>query len=171
MEKIVKGENIELKELPPDNVALLKRISKVNNLGPNITINFSRMREITDPLVFCYFSFVAAKTTDQASSCLLRQQLNDGSSIKWNELNPSLMAVTVLSTHQAEVGKLYSLCMTSDHTAHLSQQEQYPVHSVTYHRHYGFNRGDQLSLHTSQGKTLAVEEIASEGHANLTTFT
>ncbi len=87
------------------------------------------MREITDPLswVFCYLSFVAAKTTDQEArdplaygqiiielarwltyDSLIRQQLNAGSSIKWNELNSSLMAATVLSEHQAKVGKLCS---------------------------------------------------------------
>ncbi len=53
-------------------MALVKRIREVSS-GPNMTINSSRMRDITDPLswVFCYLSFVAAKNADLGSRDLL----------------------------------------------------------------------------------------------------
>lgn len=133
-----------MKELLPDNVALLKRISEVNS-SAHPSANLSRMKEISDPLswVFCYLSFVAAKSTDPQTQdllaygqivielarkhaglgwltydCLFRQQINAGSGQnKWNELNPSLMAATVLSSHISENSKLCSLCMTPDHLA------------------------------------------------------
>ncbi|MCH9717798.1 MAG: hypothetical protein K0U52_12045 [Gammaproteobacteria bacterium] len=145
VEKIQKGENLELKELLPDNVALLKRITEVNPVA-NSGASSSKMREISDPLswVFCYLSFVAAKSTSSKETrdllaygqivielarkhaglgwltydSLFRQQLNAGSFSQWNELNPSLMAATVLSSHQAaEPGKWCNLCMASDHTS------------------------------------------------------
>ena len=46
---------------------------------------------------------------------LFRQQMNAGGSSRWNELNTSLMAATVLSTRGGENGKLCQNCMATDH--------------------------------------------------------
>ncbi len=62
VEKASKGEYIDLKELLPDNIALLKRIHEINPANLPTQHN-SRLRDISDPLpwVSCFLGFVAAK--------------------------------------------------------------------------------------------------------------
>ena len=127
VEKILKGENLELKELLPDNVALQKKLDEVN-IGSNQVCalpSSSHLRDISDPLswVFCYLSFMTVKTPNQETCNLIAyaqiiielarkhpglwwytddnlfcQQLNAGAGVKWNEVNPLLMAATVLAS-------------------------------------------------------------------------
>ncbi len=116
-----------MKELLPDNVALLKRMQEVNT-SSSPGVSSSRMREISDPLswIFCFLSFVATRVDHEAMrelvaygqiiielarkhagagwstyDSLFRQQLAAGSSTKWIEVNPSLMAATILAAPTA----------------------------------------------------------------------
>ena len=49
---------------------------------------------------------------------LFRQQMNAGAKLAWNDINPSLMAATVLSSGRGGAeGRMCTLCMASDHSA------------------------------------------------------
>ena len=48
---------------------------------------------------------------------LFRQQQSAGATMPWAELNPSLMAATVLG-NSGEQGRICTLCMASDHSAY-----------------------------------------------------
>ena len=102
----------------------------------------SKLRDIQDPLtwVSCFLSFLAAKvdhqlTRDLASYAqivillarkhgrrgwlsydhLFRQQLAAGAITAWADLNPSLMAATVLGAGGDYQGRICSICFASDH--------------------------------------------------------
>ena len=143
VEKILKGDNLDMKELLADNVALLKRIQEVNaGINLQAITSTSKLKEITDPLTltYCMLSFLAVKVPHPEARqiiaymqividlarkhpgpgwlsyhALFRQQMNAGGSSRWNELNTSLMATTVLSTQGGENGKFCQSCMATDH--------------------------------------------------------
>ena len=175
VEKILKGENLELKELLPDNVALRKKLDEVN-IGGNPQVcalpSSSRLRDISDPLswVFCYLSFMAVKTPNQETRDLIayaqiiielarkhpglgwytydnlfRQQLNAGAGVKWNEVNPSLMAATVLASRGSEGSRICPHCMASDHSANecalTSLEPARPLPQSQYFSRYVENLG------------------------------
>ena len=125
VEKIQRGENFEMKELLPDNMELRKSLEEVNTTNPQICAlpSSSRLRDISDPLtwLYCYQSYMAVRLPYKEARDLLaygqivvelarkhpglgwrtydnffRQQVNAGAECKWNELNSSLMAATVL---------------------------------------------------------------------------
>ena len=132
-----------MKELLADNVALLKRIQEVNaSINLQAITSTSKLRKITDPLTltYCMLSFLAVKVPHPEARqiiaymqividlarkhpgpgwlsyhALFRQQMNAGGSSRWNELNTSLMATTVLSTQGGENGKFCQSCMATDH--------------------------------------------------------
>ena len=141
--KIRNGSFIDLKDLLVDNQALMQRLQEVNPSGIQ-TGNLSKLRDIQDPLtwIFCFLSFIAAKTDSSQIRDLLaygqiiiqmarkhggngwknydylfRQQLAAGSNAVWSEVNPSLMASTVLGmgTGTDAGHRLCTLCMGSDH--------------------------------------------------------
>ena len=124
MEKVQRGNYVELKELLPYNVALLQRLQEVGGQPQVPASSQSRLRDIRDPLtwVACFLSFVAAKVNHAETRELMaygqivlqlarrhgglgwiaydsqfRQQAAAGSVASWSELNPSLMAATVLN--------------------------------------------------------------------------
>ena len=103
----------------------------------------SKLRDITDPFLWihCFLLFMAIKLLDPLTRQLFayaitnidlarkhpgpgylmynirfRQQMNAGAPLKWEELNPSLVAATVLSARMGE-GQLCSLCISADHTS------------------------------------------------------
>ena len=103
----------------------------------------TRLREISDPLTwaFCFLAFVAVRTRDQETRDLaaygqlvihlarqhggagwlaydkrFRQHHAAGIGYPWSELNPSLMAATVLRRDSGgEPGQSCSKCASSDH--------------------------------------------------------
>ncbi len=80
------------------------------------------------------------------------------------------MATTVLSTHQAEVGKLCSLCMASDHMASLEPANYLPAQWISHH--FGHSQEGQHSRHTHLETNRAADstvETTSQSHASLTT--
>ena len=106
----------------------------------------SRLREIKNPLtwVYCFLSFIAAKTDFSATRELVayaqivvqlarkhggvgwlaydqhfRQQLAGGSGAMWNDINNSLMSATVLAPSSDDLQKrtICSMCRGDDHSA------------------------------------------------------
>ena len=132
LEKIRANLYFDLKELLPDNAALLQRLQELSHLTalgsqPQSAV---RLREINNPLtwIFCYLSFVAAKTESEETRDLIaygqiilqlarrhggpgwltydqqfRQQAAGGSLTPWREINNSLLSATVLAA-QSETG-------------------------------------------------------------------
>ena len=129
LEKIRANLYFDLKELLPDNAALLQRLQELGHLTalgsqPQSAV---RLREINNPLtwIFCYLSFVAAKTESEETRDLIaygqiilqlarrhggpgwlqqfRQQAAGGSLTPWREINNSLLSATVLAA-QSETG-------------------------------------------------------------------
>ena len=129
----------------------------------------SRLWEVQDPLswVSCFLAFVGAKVDSKETrelaaygqiiihlarkhggkgwlsyDRLFRQQVAAGSPIPWAELNPSLMAATVLgSMGPGEPGRVCNLCLASDHISTecaLSSLE--PVKPQQLVRHSGSSR-------------------------------
>ena len=132
LEKIRANAYFDLKELLPDNAALLQRLQELGHITtlttqPNATV---RLREINNPLtwIFCFLSFIAAKTDVEETRDLIayaqiilqlarrhggagwlmydqqfRQQAAGGALTPWREINNSLLSATVL-TAQADAG-------------------------------------------------------------------
>lgn len=142
VDKTQAGTFIDLKELLCDNIALHLRLSETNPAGVSHQLVTSKMREITDPLawVYCYLSFMAVKLQSPearnliaygqivlhlarkhggrgwvAYDNLFRQQMAAGAPLSMAEINPSLMAATVLGPGNEGANKLCVLCMGSDH--------------------------------------------------------
>ena len=142
VEKIFKGQFIDFKELLNDNVAL---VSQLRDLGAVASSASSRSRlcEVTNPLtwVYCYLSFMAVLSPDARVHDLvayaqiiiqlarshggsgwlaydrqIRQQLAAGTPLKWNDINPSLLSVTVLGAPPFPSGRNCPLCLLWDHT-------------------------------------------------------
>ena len=126
-----------------DNIALLQRLQELGPLqASHPLLTGSKLREVNDPLswVSCFLAFMATKTEAKevrelaaygqmvlhlagkhggkgwmAYDKLFRQQQAAGAAMPWAELNPSLMAATVLG-NDGEQGQVCSLCMASDHS-------------------------------------------------------
>ena len=106
-------------------------------------ISNSRMREVSDPLTWasCFLAYLAAKTghdetrelaaygmivlqlarKHSGSGWLLydrqfRQQQAAGASLSWVEINPSLMAATVLGQPAKRSSRPSHLCLAADHS-------------------------------------------------------
>ena len=52
VEKIVKHQFVEMKELMPDNSALMLQLAE---LGPNQPVSSGKLREIDDPLTWVFY--------------------------------------------------------------------------------------------------------------------
>ena len=76
---------------------------------------------------------------------LFRQQLNAGAGVKWNEVNPSLMAATVLASRGSEGSRICPHCMASDHSANecalTSLEPAQPLPQSQYISRYAENLG------------------------------
>jgi hypothetical protein len=121
MEKVRAGKYVDFREMLPDNVALLEQLSTLGNSNPAPTT--ARLRELKDPLswVFCFMYYIAASSSDPltqqlaaygqivvhlcqkhggsgwlAYDRLFRLQKAAGVTTSWEEINPSIMAATVL---------------------------------------------------------------------------
>ena len=145
VEKIQKGENPDLKELLSDNIALAKKLAESHPVFPGPLQSVSKFREISDPLswIYCFLSFIAVKLDNEEARGLIayaqiildlarkhggsgwivydnhfRSQLFAGGSFKWNEVNPSLLASSVLANPRVGEGvRICTRCMTADHSA------------------------------------------------------
>ena len=142
VEKIRAGTFVEMRELLPDNVALLQRLQETNLPGHPPPATPSRLRDIRDPLSWagCFMAFVAAKVDSPETrelmaygkiiislaqrhgglgwatyDTLFRQQVAAGAEAAWSQLNPSLMAATVLGTAGEQSPRPCSHCRSSDH--------------------------------------------------------
>ena len=139
IEEIKNNQFVDSKELMPDNIALAKLLSEVG--APNIAQSGSGMREIEDPLTWCFYFlaliavFVEEKKAKDLAAYgqlvviylaqshggwgwiaydrLFRQQIVSGSSLAWNEFTPCLMASTVLSSGSPR--STCQLCNGADH--------------------------------------------------------
>ena len=141
VERIRSGAHVELKELLPDNVALLQRLQETNTSG-QAPGHPSRLRDIRDPLtwVTCFLAFVAAKVENKETRELMaygqivlllarkhgglgwtiydnqfRQMAAAGAGASWTEINPSLMAATVLGAGGDSSGRVCPRCLAVDH--------------------------------------------------------
>ena len=142
VEKAQAGSFVELKDLLPDNIALLRHLHETAVIGQGPVHNPSRLREIQDPLTWltCFLAFVAAKVEHKetrdllayglivvhlarkhggqgwlAYDALFRQQLAAGAVAHWTDINTSLMASTVLQAAGDTPGRACSRCWSSDH--------------------------------------------------------
>ena len=131
-----------MRELLPDNVALLQRLQETSIPGHPQPANPSRLRDIRDPLSWaaCFMAFVAAKTECPETrelmaygkivislaqkhgglgwamyDTLFRQQVAAGADSTWSQLNPSLMAATVLGASNESSPLPCTRCQASDH--------------------------------------------------------
>ena len=123
----------------------LQELGGANSIAPAAQplVSGSRLREITDPLtwVSCFLAFMAActphkETRDLAAygmvilqlakkhggngwmlyDRMFRQHRAAGAELQWADINPSLLAATVLS-HSAEgPNRSCSLCLSADHS-------------------------------------------------------
>ena len=142
VEKIRTGAFVEMRELLPDNVSLLQRLQETSLPGHPPPATPSRLRDIRDPLSWaaCFMAFVAAKVESPETrelmaykkiiislvqrhsglgwttyDTLFRQQVAAGAEAAWSQLNPSLMAATVLGATGEQSPRPCSHCRASDH--------------------------------------------------------
>ena len=142
VEKILKGQFIDFKELLMDNVALMTQFQELGAGADSTTGSHSRLREVFDPVtwVYCYLSFVVVLCPDSRTHELLaygqiiiqlgrshggavwlaynrrfRQQVAAGTPLSWAEINPSLLSATVLGSAPALSGRNCPLCLSWDH--------------------------------------------------------
>ena len=140
MEKIRTDVYFDLKELLPDNAALLQRLQDLGNFAAAVSHSHSstvRLREINNPLtwVFCFLSFMAAKTDSEQTRDMIayaqiiiqlarrhggtgwllydqqfRQQAAGGAATPWREINNSLLSATVLAPQAEATGTRRLIC-------------------------------------------------------------
>ena len=136
MEKILKGQFIDFKELLMDNVALMTQFQELGAGADSAAGSRSCLREVFDPVtwVYCYLSFVAVLCPDSRTHELLaygqiiiqlgrwlaynrrfRQQVAAGTPLSWAEINPLLLSATVLGSAPALSGRNCPLCLSWDH--------------------------------------------------------
>ena len=134
---------VALKEFLGDNIALVQRLDEVQTQSQWPTRPASpRMRDISSPIqwAFCLLSYAAVLCDNQEIRDILshgrivltlaqrhgglgwleydrafRQQATADSSIRWNTLNPSLMAATVLSAPPSLSFQPCPHCHEADH--------------------------------------------------------
>uniref|UniRef100_A0A1X7UUI3 CCHC-type domain-containing protein n=1 Tax=Amphimedon queenslandica TaxID=400682 RepID=A0A1X7UUI3_AMPQE len=139
VEKIEKGVFIDFRELLHDNMALFNTLQELE-LSANSSVQ--KMRDISDPLswAYCFLSFVAVSVKDKHTRDLMAygqviiqmarshgglgwvnydkrfcQQMAAGMPLQWAEVNPSLMAATVLRGAASIPAKTCLRCFSWDY--------------------------------------------------------
>ena len=145
VERIQRGEFVEMRELLTDNIALLRQLEEVQ---PNTAVfhqspgTHPRLRDISSILtwVYCFLAYCMVRTDDQFVRGLLtydrlglrearryggsgwieydhifRQQAATDPCIQWNALSPSLVALTFLGS-RTDQGAFCTLCQEVDHS-------------------------------------------------------
>ena len=154
-------------------------------LGPQSTS--SKLREISNPLtwVYCFLSFIAAKTDCEATRDLVaytqiiiglarkheglgwfaydqqfRQQLAGGAEPTWNDINNSLISATVLAPQPEDGLKctVCNICCGDDHTASECTLSNTQTAASSAHTHQTSNQGHVKPgpIHTKAGTPSAV---------------
>lgn len=145
VEKIRSGRFTEMKELLQDNISLATQLEELQGPSSLQVIGAARprLREISSLPTWCYcfLGYAAAMTSDprtrdqlayarliirQAQSqggCsfldydrAFRQQMASDPSMRWNALNPSLLASTSLGSRSTGARTFCTLCRAVDHT-------------------------------------------------------
>lgn len=144
VDRVRAGNFMEMRELLADNMSLLGQLeavpglSTVQMLGPTRP----RLREVSSILTWCYcfLGYMAIRTTDMATRDQLayarlliqeaqrhggqgwrdydrafRQQAAADPLLRWNTLNPSLQASTMLGCRPSGQGNFCTLCRGVDH--------------------------------------------------------
>ena len=140
--KIRSGAFVEMRELLADNVALCQQLQETSLPGQPSTGQPPRLKDIRDLLVWAsgFMAFVAAKVQCTKTrelmaygktvislaqkhgglgwaiyDALFRQQVAAGADYSWSQLNPSLMAATVLGGGGEQSPHPCPHCQASDH--------------------------------------------------------
>lgn len=145
LDKMRSGKFIEMKELLQDNMMLAAQVEELQGPLSMHVIGAARprLREITSLPTWCYcfLGYAAAMTSDPVTRDHLayarliirqaqgqgglayldydrafRQQVAADPSIRWNTLNPSLLASTVLGHRSTGARYFCTLCRAVDHT-------------------------------------------------------
>ena len=147
VDKIRGGKFIELKELLQDNLSLATQLDELQGTSSTVHVvgvSRPRLRDITSLAAWCYcfVTYVATMTTDPITRDQLayarhiiqqsqsqgglgfldydrafRQQVAADQSLRWNTVNPSLLASTVLGhAHRYAPQSFCTLCRAADHT-------------------------------------------------------
>ena len=139
-EKVQQGQYVDLREMMPDNAALFKMLADVSTISA--VQAGSQVRDIEDPLTwtFYFLALIAVSVEDRraqhlaayaqliihlsqrhggrgwlAYDRLFRQQAAAGSPHPWNQLAPSLIASTVMSSGHPKFTPC-ELCNGADHS-------------------------------------------------------
>lgn len=145
VDKIRSGKFIEMKELLQDNISLASQLEELQGPSSLQVIGATRprLREVASLSTWCYcfLGYVATMTADpltrdqlayarlnirQAQSQgglsfldydrAFRQQVATDPSMRWNALNPSLLAATTLGHRSTGAHPFCTLCRAVDHT-------------------------------------------------------
>ena len=122
----------------------LQELGLAGTVAPALqpVVSGSRLREVTDPVAWasCFLMFMAAKIDHEETRELaaygtivlqlaskhigggwrsydrqFRQQKAAGASLPWADLNPSLMAATVLGQSLGGASRICTICLSGDH--------------------------------------------------------
>ena len=142
VEKILKGQFMDFKELLMDNVALMSQLQELGAGAASAVGSRSHLRDVSDPVtwVYCFLSFVAVLCPDSRTRELLAygqiiiqlarshrgtgwlvydrrfcQQVAAGTPLSWAKINPSFLTATVLGSAPAPSGRNCQLCLSWDH--------------------------------------------------------
>ena len=145
VDKIRSGRFIEMKELLQDNISLLAQLEELQGPTSIQVVGTARprLREVSSLPTWCYcfLGFVATLTSDPTTRDQLayarliikqaqsqgglawmdydkafRQQLATDPSMRWNAVNPSLLASTMLGHRSPGSPSFCTLCRAVDHT-------------------------------------------------------
>ena len=146
VDKIRAGKFIELKELLQDNIALMSHLDDMQHGTSAVHVvgvSRPRLRDITSIAAWChcFLAYVAAMTTDSSTRDQLayarlvikqaqcqgglsfvdydrafRQHMAADPSLRWNRLNPELLASTSLGHRSTGTQYFCTLCRGVDHT-------------------------------------------------------
>ena len=149
VQQIQSGQFVEMRDLLADNIALLNHLLSLSGLVPlpQNTVHRMRLREVSSLTfwLYCFNAYMAVHTTDSLtwqmlgySRVIIREalqhsasgwleynrvfhrQLSIDPSMSWNNLQPSLLAATVLNQPGPNPpGSFCLLCRECDHTASL----------------------------------------------------
>lgn len=138
------GKFVEMKEFLQDNISLTTQLEELQGPSPLQVIGATRprLREVTSVQAWCYcfLSYVATMTSDPVTRDQLayarliirqsqsqgghtfmdydrafRQQIATDPSIRWNALNPSLLASTSMGHRSTGAHTFCTLCRAVDH--------------------------------------------------------
>ena len=145
VDKIRSGRFIEMKELLQDNISLTAQLEELQgpSILQVMGATRPRLREVSSlsTWCFCFLGYVATMTSDPITRDQLayarlliqqaraqgglsfldydrafRQQLATDPSLRWNAVNPSLLASTTLGHRSTGTHTFCTLCRASDHT-------------------------------------------------------